>query len=73
MTERASTIEHCDCDECRRDRDLLLLMREIMPLLIILARAQSVAAVTVARKWEAGSGETLFRRVLNGQKEYQPE
>lgn len=67
------TPDHCGCPECVKDRELLALMREIMPLLVVLARAQSVAAVTVSRKWQEGQGETLFRKIVNKQKEYAPE
>ena len=59
---------HCNCPECQKDRELLAMMREIMPLLIIFARSYAVASTTISNKWKDLEGETKFRMVLDKQK-----
>ena len=54
---------HCDCPECIRDRELLKTMRELLPLLLIMARAQAVASTTMSNKWRELEGETVFRKL----------
>lgn len=54
---------HCDCPECQKDRELLRMMREYLPLLMMIARAQATASQTVANKWRDLEGETKFRKV----------
>lgn len=53
---------HCDCEECKRNRELLEMMSEFMPLFLAIVRAQAMASQTVANKWREGQGETMFRK-----------
>ena len=54
---------HCDCPDCTRDRELLESMRELLPLLLAIARAQAMTAITVSNKWRDMEGETAFRKM----------
>lgn len=54
---------HCDCPECQKDRELLKELRELLPLLVFMARAQAVASTTISNKWRELEGETTFRRI----------
>jgi hypothetical protein len=62
-------VTHCNCDDCKHDRELLASVRELLPLLLAIARAQAMAAQTVANKWRDGEGETAFRK-MNEQKKH---
>lgn len=59
---------HCNCPECQKDRETLLLMREMLPMLIIFARSYAMASTTISNKWKDLEGETKFRMVLDKQK-----
>ena len=59
---------HCDCDECKRNRELLEMMREFMPLLVAITRSQALASTTVSNKWRELEGETAFRKMLEKRK-----
>lgn len=54
---------HCDCADCQKDRKLLKTVRELLPLLLFMARAQAVASTTTANKWRELEGESIFRRM----------
>lgn len=54
---------HCDCQECQKDRELLKEIRDLLPLLVFMARAQAVASTTMANKWRDMQGESVFRRM----------
>ena len=59
---------HCDCPECQKDRELLSMMREMLPMLIIFARSYAMASTTISNKWKDLEGETKFRMVIDKQK-----
>jgi hypothetical protein len=59
---------HCDCEQCKQDRELIELVREFMPLFMAIVRAQAMAAQTVSNKWRDGQGETAFRKMHEKQK-----
>lgn len=59
---------HCDCPECKKDRELLAMMREMLPMLIIFARSYAMASTTISNKWRDLEGETKFRMVIDKQK-----
>lgn len=59
---------HCDCAECKRDRELLDSIRDLLPLLVVMARAQAMASTTMSNKWRELEGETVFRKVTEGRK-----
>lgn len=59
---------HCNCPECARDRELLLMMREMLPMLIMFARSYAMASTTISNKWRELEGETKFRMVVGRQK-----
>lgn len=54
-------MNHCNCEQCQKDRELLDMVKEVLPLLLVVARAQAMAATTVSNKWKEGEGETKFR------------
>ncbi len=54
---------HCDCEQCKRDRELLEQVREFIPIFMAVMRAQAMAAQTVSNKWREGQGETMFRKM----------
>ena len=56
-------MNHCDCDACKRDRELLEMVREFLPLLMILARAQASASINVSHKWRDLDGEGMFKKL----------
>lgn len=59
---------HCNCPECTRDRELLESMRELLPLLMMLARAEVQAATTISKKWKELGGEASFREMIEKRK-----
>ena len=59
---------HCDCPECQKDRELLAMMHEMLPMLIIFARSYAMASTTISNKWKDLEGETKFRMVIDKQK-----
>lgn len=59
---------HCTCPECEKNRELLSMMREMLPMLIIFARSYAMASTTVSNKWRDLEGESKFRMVVDRQK-----
>ena len=59
---------HCPCDDCKRDRELLESMRELLPLLLFMARAQVQTGTTIANKWKELDGEIAFREMADRKK-----
>ena len=56
-------MNHCDCDACKRDRELMEMVREFLPLLVILARAQASASINISHKWRDLDGEGMFKKL----------
>lgn len=61
-------LEHCNCEQCQHDRELLNNLRDVLPLLMAVLRAQAMAATTVSNKWKELEGETEFRKMIEKKK-----
>jgi hypothetical protein len=61
-------MNHCTCPDCTRDRELLNSVRELLPLILAVTRAQAMASTTISNKWKEMEGETEFRRMIEKRK-----